>query len=110
LATFGYKFSELEDVQSNLALATKIAEQMIYGQEKTIEQFIIKTAVEGANSSNVLGSLSTELTASTIAKAVEDIVVGLQEQNVDPSTSGLFVSPKIASLIRQSSYFTGFRE
>jgi hypothetical protein len=57
-----------------------------------------------------LGSLSVALTSSTVADAVESTRVALEEQNVPIESVGLFVAPKIAKLIRQSSYFDGFKE
>jgi len=110
LATFRRKVSNLEEIQSNLDLAGKIAERMAYSQKDNLEKFFIKTVVEGTYASNILGSLSTALTSATAYAAVEAVRVALEEQNVNIDSSALFVSPKIASLIRQSSLFEGFRE
>lgn len=110
LATFWAKYSSLEDIQSNLPLASKIANRMVYGQDELIEKFIVKTAVAGAHEDNILWDLSVALTASTVAAAVEAVRTALEEQNVDVTNSALFVAPKIASIIRQSSYFDGFKE
>ncbi len=110
LATFWAKYSSLEDIQANLPLATKIANRMTYGQDELIEKFIIKTVVEWANSDNILWDLWVALTKSTVADAVEATTVALEEQNVKLENAALFVSPKIASLIRGSSYFDAFKE
>ena len=110
LATFRATVANLEDIQSNLALATKVADRMTYGQKNTLENFFIKTVVEGANSANVSWALGTALTASTAYGAVEALRVSLEEQNVNIDSSAVFVKPAIASLIRQSSLFEGFRE
>jgi hypothetical protein len=110
LATFRANITNLEEIQSNLALASKVAERMSYGQKDNLEKFVVKTAVEWAYNSNILGSLSVALTSSTVADAVESTRVALEEQNVPIESVGLFVAPKIAKLIRQSSYFDGFKE
>lgn len=112
LITLRLRVTNLEEIQSNLSLATKMAERMTYGQKNELEKFFIKTVVTGAYATNVLGSLSTALTASTVADAVESISAILQESTgiVDLSNTALFISPKIAKLIKQSSYFDGFKE
>jgi hypothetical protein len=45
LATFRVKVSNLEEIQSNLALASKVSERMMYQQKDVLEQFIVGKAV-----------------------------------------------------------------
>lgn len=109
LAQFGVPVTNLEEIQSNLNLATKVADRMAYGQADVLEKFVAKTAVEGVAAANNLGDYSTALTSSTIYAAIESMRVALAEQNAFDQAA-LFVAPEIASLIRQSSLFDGFRE
>lgn len=109
LATFGVPVTNLEEIQSNLNLATKVADRMAYGQADVLEQFVAKTAVDGVHASNNLGDYGTALTKATVYAAVESMRVALAEQNAFDQAA-LFVAPEIASLIRQSSLFDGFRE
>lgn len=110
LRTFGARHGSLEDIQENLPLATKIAEQMTYGQADEIEKFIIKTIVAGAHTDNVLWDITVALTKSDVHAAVEKIAVALKEKDVKIADTVLFVKPALASLIRQSSLFEGFKE
>lgn len=109
LATFRVKVSNIEEIQSNLSIATKVAERMAYGQADLLEQFVISLASAGADSGNKLGAYAVALTSSTVITAIEAMRVKLAENNAF-SNAALFVRPAIASLLRQSPYHDGFRE
>ena len=107
LAQFRVNISNLEEVQSNLSLRNEVAKTMMYGQKDTIDKFVVATAFAAWYKIGTYAD--TALTASTIYAALEAMRVRLSGQNAFDQAA-LFVSPAIASLIRQSSLFDGFRE
>lgn len=109
LATFRADVTNVEAIQSNLNLREEIAGRMAYWQAEVLEKYLIKTAVEWAHASNVLGSLAVSLTTATVYGAIDSIRVALSRQNAFEQ-AGLFVDPVISSLLRQSTNFDGFRE
>lgn len=107
LAVFGTSITNLEEVQSNLSLRNEVAKTMMYWQKDTLDKFIIATAFAAWYKIGTYAD--TALSASTIYGALEAMRVRLSGQNAFDQAA-LFVSPAIASLIRQSSLFDGFRE
>lgn len=109
LAQINIPVTQVEEIQSNLALRTKIAEQIAYSQRDVLEQFVIGLAAAGALAGNKLGAYATALAKSDIYAAIEAMRVKLEEQNAF-GNAALFVKPAIASLIKQSPEFDGFKE
>ena len=109
LAVFRVKTSQIEEIQSNLSIRTKVAERMAYGQADLLEQFVVSKAFAGAAAGNKIGTYLTALTASTVFAAIEAMRVKLSENNAF-GNAALFVKPSISSLLRQSPNFDGFKE
>lgn len=110
LAQFGVAVTNLEEIQSNLSLREQVANRMMYGQKDTMDQFIISKALAAAVAwSYVSWDYSTALTKDTVYAALETIRVALSTRNAFDQAA-VFVKPAIASLIRQSSLFDGYRE
>lgn len=100
--------TNLQEIQSNLNLLQKIGEQIAYSMRDKMEQHVIATVKTGAWS-KLNESSAVTLSASNIYANVEEIRVVLAQNNVY-SQCALFVDPMVASLIRQSPVFDGFRE
>lgn len=109
LAVFRVKTSEIESIQSNLDIRSKVAERMAYGQADLLEQYVVSLAAAGAVAGNKLGAYATALTSSTVFAAIEAMRVKLSENNAF-GNAALFVRPAVSSLLRQSSNFDGFKE
>ena len=109
LAVFRVKTSQIEEIQSNLSIRTKVAERMAYGQADLLEQFVISKALGWAAAGNKIGTYLTALTSATTFAAIEAMRVKLSENNAF-GNAALFVKPSISSLLRQSSNFDGFKE
>lgn len=109
LAQMRVEVTNIEEIQSNLALREEVANRMAYGQSDLLEKFVVSIAVPGVHASNKLGEVGTALTSATVYGAVEAMRVALSNQNAF-NDAALFVRPSIASLIRQSSLFDGYRE
>lgn len=110
LATFGVAITNLEEIQSNLSLRNEVAKTMMYTQKDTLDQFVISKALAAAVAGGyVLWDYSTALTKDTVYAALEAMRVALSGRNAFDQAA-VFVSPAIASLVRQSPLFDGFRE
>lgn len=109
LATFRVQTSNIEEIQSNLSLRTKVAERMSYGQADVLEQFVISLASAGVVAGNKLWAYATALAKATIVAAIGDMRQKLSENNVF-SNSALFVRPAITNILKQAPEFDGFRE
>jgi hypothetical protein len=84
---------------------------MVYGQKDNIDKFIISKAFAAAQAGGYYKGTyaDTALAKDTIYAAIDLMRVELSKRNAFDQ-SALFVSPAIASLIRQSALFDGFRE
>ncbi len=102
--------TNLEEIQSNLALREKIGSQIMYSMRNVIDGYVSYVAITGALTGNKLheGSAATA-DKTTIHALIEEMRVALASNNAFQQAA-LFVEPAIASLIRQSSLFDGFRE
>jgi len=104
------KVKNIEEVRSNLALRSQIADRFAYALAQTHERHVGITAVQNVNSSNAINAgAPADLTASTVYAAVEAMRQKLSQQN-SFGNAALFVNPETASFIRQSGLFDGFVE
>lgn len=100
------RIKDIEEVQSNLDLESKIADRIAYGLRDKFDQFIYELASAGAGTTQ--GSVA--ISKSNIYATLEAMAVVLANNNVPSENRALFVKPEVASLIRQAPEFDGFRE
>lgn len=102
---------DISEKQSNLDLHAKIGERIANAKGNLFDAFIASfysdSNIPSANKVNE--SSAVTLTKTNIYEEIEKMRVKLDENNV-MDEAALFVSPAIASLIRQSALFDGFRE
>ena len=108
LAQLNIPVADIEQIQANIDLFSKLANRIAFAMAKVYEQFVIATAVAGAGEKLHSGS-AVGLTKSNIHQYIEEMRVALSD-NSFMDDAALFVTPSVASLIRQSSLFDGFRE
>lgn len=103
--------TNLEEVQSNLNLREELAREIMYDMRKKIDGFISYKAMSGADTGNKLHDAwpGAAVTKSNIFAAIEEMRVALDNNNAFEQAA-LFVTPSIASLIRQAPEFDGFKE
>lgn len=102
---------DLEEIQSNLNLLQKVAEQIRYDMKDKMDKFIADKAIAGAHTSNKLNTAEATLMNKDTAYAlVEEMAVRMDEENVPDGERGLFLRPKMISLLRQHPMWDGFRE
>jgi len=109
LAQLNIPVADLTQIVSNLDLMSKLADRIAFAMAKVFEQFVIATAVAGAGSKLHNGSAVT-ISKSNIHQYIEEMKVALEEKNAGEGDVALFVTPNVASLLRQSALFDGFRE
>lgn len=104
--------SNLEEIQSNLNLRKQIAEQFVYSMKQKMESYASYIAMSQALTANKLHDArpGSAVTKSNIYAAFEEARVTLSTLNAFSSDSAAFVTPSIASLVRQAPEFDGFRE
>lgn len=107
VAQINIPIKDIERVQSNLPLESKIANRIAYAKKQLFDRFVASYVLD-ANSNNRIneGSPAT-ISKTTIVAAAESMRTKLDENDVDETNSGLFVNPSLASLLRQSDLYTG---
>jgi len=103
---------DIEEVQSNLDLESKIAERFAEAEARMLDEAvrdqILTVQVGDIPSDNKLDSNSPiTLSTSNVFGSIENLKVALAVQNVTDNLV-LFVSPKAASLLRQSGLLDNF--
>lgn len=102
---------DLENIQSNLNLIQKVAEQIRYDMKDKMDKFVADTAIAGALTANKLNNSSAVLVnKETIYALIEEMAVKMDEHNVPDGERALFLRPKLISLLRQHPMRDGFRE
>ena len=101
---------DLEQIQSNLNLIQKVAEQIRYDMKDKMDKFIADTAIAGAATSNKLNNTAALMDKNTAYALIEEMAVRMDEENVPDGERGLFLRPKMISLLRQHPMWDGFRE
>jgi len=97
---------DFEEVRSNISLRGQLADRMAYGLADTFDIHILAIADSGAG--NVL---TDGITGKTdVYEAIENMGVALDDDNVSSNDRVLFVTPKVASYIRQAGIFDGVDE
>ena len=104
----GYKIKDIEELRSNTELQMKLTDLISSASEQDLDKFTLATAIAGAGTVLTSGVPSTE-TKSTIFASIEAMRVVLSEAGL-PTGQDLFVNPKIASLLRQSSIYDAVPE
>lgn len=108
LAQLNIPVADIEQIQANIDLFSKLADRIAFAMAKVYEQFVIYTAVAGAGTT-LYSTGAVTISKSNIHQYIEEMRVALSENNF-MDDAALFVTPNVASLIRQSSLFDGFRE
>ncbi len=103
---------DIEDVQSNLDLESKIAERFAEAEARLLDEAvrdqILTVQVADIPGANRLDSGSPiTLSTSNVFGSIENLKVALAEQNVTDNLV-LFVAPRAASLLRQSGLLDNF--
>jgi hypothetical protein len=111
VAQISISVKNLDKKQSNLDLHQKIAREIAYGKADLLDQFIASfyadANIPAGNKINSGGAVA--LTKAVVYARIEAMAVKLDEYSVRGERA-LFVSPAVASLIRQAPEFDGFRE
>lgn len=103
--------TDIEKILSNLDLMTKVAEQFAYAQAQLYDRFVINLAVNGAATANKLyESAAVTINKSNIYSYTEQMRVTLDENNAWEWETVLFVTPNMASIMRQAPEWDGYRE
>jgi len=108
LAQLNIPIADLSRIQANIDLMSKLADRIAFAMAKVYEQFVIYTAVAWAWTTLYSG-WAVWLTKSNIHQYIEEMRVALSDKNWFWDTA-LFVTPSVASLVRQSALFDWFRE
>ena len=104
------EIADLQNIISDINDMTELAREISYSMNEIYERYVIGLAVAGALTANKLyEGWAVTVTAANIWGYIEEMKVVLEENNAGESAA-LFVTPNIASLIRQNSMFDGFRE
>lgn len=110
LAQVNVPIADQTQLLSNFDQISKVANRLAYGLADTYEKFAINTALSWALIANKLYTWAwVALTSATIFKYMDEMRVRFSTNNVYWKIA-VFLKPAIASLIRQSSVFDGFRE
>ena len=109
VAQLNIAMTDIEKMQSNLDLEDKIAERIAYAQADLYDSYIIGKHTDALAGNEITG---VTLTTANVYEKIEDMRTKLEGQNVSfgEGKVALFVLPEVASLIRQSSNFDGYRE
>lgn len=104
------EIADLQKIVSNLDDMSLLAQEIAYSMNEIFEKFVIGLAVAWALTANKLyEGWAVTIDKSNIYSYVDQMAVRLQEVNAWVNTA-LFVTPNVASLIRQSPLFDWFRE
>lgn len=108
LAQLKIPVADITEIVSNLDLMSKLADRIAFAMAKVYEQFVISLVVAWAWTKLYSGWAVT-ISKSNIYQYVEEMRVALSDNNAFDQAA-LFVTPNVASLIRQSALFDWFRE
>ena len=104
------EIADLQKIISDIDDMTELAREIAYSMNEIYERFVIGLAVAWALTANKLHESSpVTLSSTNVWQYIEEMRVALEEQNAWDNAA-LFVTPNVASLIRQNSLFDGFRE
>lgn len=100
----------IEQIRANTDLFRLFTEEMAKAWALDYDSYISRVAAAGANSSNLVDNLSPQTVVSTdVESYLEDLRVKLNRQDAGDDAF-CFVNPEIASLLRQSGSYEGFKE
>lgn len=109
-AQFMRNIKNIEQIQSNLDLQSKLTERMSDEEANVMDRYtasFVHSAL-AANQENAAGT-PVALTKTNVEAQIELMRVNLAEQNAF-NEAALFVDPSVHSLLRQSSNYTGFSD
>lgn len=104
--------TDYEQSVSNLDLESQLASRFAFRLADTHDRHIANKAVQNANSSNVVAKATpTNIDAAdnTVVNLIESMRVKLSGQNAFANAM-LYITPEVASEVRNSTRFDGFRE
>lgn len=99
---------EIEKIQSNLPLESKIADRIAYAKKQLFDRFVAGFVLDANANNRIAEGAPATLSKTTVVAGVEAMREKLDNNDVDSENSGLFVNPAVASLVRQSDLYTGF--
>lgn len=106
----GITITDYEQVIVNFDLMAKFADRFAISAKEVIETAAFTVLKSGIASANKLNEASpVTITAANVFGYIETMRVALSSNNAF-GESALFVSPSIASFIRQSPIYDGYRE
>lgn len=103
--------ADIEEVKSNISLVDNLAERLAYDLAKKYDAHILSVAQAGATTAlddGDFGGTPTNaytLTKSNIFNAISEMWVALDDLDVEDGNRVLFVTPWVASLIRESGIY-----
>lgn len=103
VAQINVPIQDVEEVRSNISLREQLTDRMAYALADQYDTHILSVADSGAGNALTDGITG----ASDVYVAIENMAVALDEDNVSRGDRILFVSPKVASYIRQAGIFDG---
>lgn len=90
-----------EEVRSNFNLMSQLTDRMVQGLAEVYDDHIFAVANAGAGTALTSGITG----ASDVVAGIEAMAVAMDNANVDRSDRVLFVSPTVASYIRQAGIY-----
>lgn len=105
VAQANYTITNAEELKTNLNLRSEVAKGLALALAKEYDSYLAKIIVAGAG--NAVSTAA--LTKSNIYAEVEKMRVLIEDDNANDEHI-LFIRPEIASLVRQSPEFDGFKE
>ena len=99
----GFKIKDIEEIRSNTSLQAKLMELVSSAAAQDLDSYTLTTAVAGAGT--VLNSgAPIAITKVNIFEQIELMRVQLSKDGL-PTGQSLFVTPEVASLLRQSGIY-----
>jgi len=104
------EIADLQKIISDIDDMSMLAKEIAFSMNEIYERFVIGLATAGALTANKLytGGAVT-LTKANVYGYIEEMRVRLEEVNAGENTA-LFLTPNVASLVRQSPLFDAFKE
>lgn len=104
----GQKIKDIEALRSNTEIQMKLTELITDASAQVLDKYTLSTAIANAGTVLTSGTPSTE-SKTIIFASIETMRVALATAGL-PTGQYLFVTPKIASLIRQSGVYDATAE
>lgn len=105
----GFKIKDIEEIRSNTDIQAKLMERIAEASAQDLDGYTLTTAVAWAGT--VLNSgTPLAITTTNVHAQIEAMRVTLSEAGVQTGGQHLFVTPAVASILRQSDVYAGFWE